>query len=121
MKLRIITMLMLTIIVLNGCIEAKTIENLGIMSIYGVDVAEDNQANTTTVFYQFASNKGLTKIATGKGKTLSEAQQQMNYKVGYRMEAGSIQFELFGKKAAERGLMRYLSSAIRNVRASNSR
>src|SRR5699024_4559617 len=35
--------------------------------------------------------------------------------------AGSIQFELFGKKAAERGLMRYLSSAIRNVRASNSR
>lgn len=122
MKLRMIGILGLIIIIISGCAESRTIEKSGVISIYGVDVTESDQLNTTAVFHKFGpEDKGLSRIITGRGETLSEGQKQMNYKLGFQLEPGAIQLELFGKKAAENGLIGYLQDASRHPRASNTR
>lgn len=122
MKPRIIGILMVAVVVLNGCAQTKIVEDLGIINIYGIDTPERDQVDTTAVYYKFGSkSKGLKRIDAGSGKTLGDAQNQMNYKRGYQLDAGSIQLELFGKKTAKEGLIQHLRSAVRGAKRSDTR
>lgn len=122
MKCRMVGILLLAVVVLNSCAQSKVIEDLGIINVYGVDVPKRDQVDTTAVYYKFGSKeKGLKRVDTASGKTLSEAQKQMNYKRGYQLDAGAIQLELFGKNAAEKGLIRYARAAVRGARFSDTR
>ncbi|GGK08349.1 hypothetical protein GCM10007063_33440 [Lentibacillus kapialis] len=122
MSCRMNGILVLTVMLISGCVQPKTLEENGIMNIYGVDIAGDDQLKTTAVFYKFgAPGQDPSSLVTGQGKTLSKGQKRMNYKLGFQLQSGAIELELFGKKAAENGLIDYLRAASRHPRASNNR
>lgn len=122
MKFRIIGILSLVMLVTSGCAEPRTIEDTGIMNVYGVDEAKNNQLDTTATFYKFGrEGEEVSQIVTGQGETLMEGQKRMNYKLNFQLDPAAIQLELFGKDAAENGLVNYLRHASRNPRAANDR
>ncbi|GAB4074512.1 hypothetical protein GCM10028778_20150 [Barrientosiimonas marina] len=122
MKRCLLGILVLMSILLGGCAQPQILEENGIMSVYGVDITQRDQLSTTSVYYKFGSKgQGSSRLVTGKGKTLAEGQKRMNYKLGFELQSGSIELELFGKKAAKKGLISYMEAAVRDPVASSRR
>lgn len=120
MNVRVIGILSLTIFIASGCVESRTIEDIGIMNVYGIDQVENGKVNTTATFYQFRSQENA-KIVAGQGDTLMEGQKHMNYKLDFLLDPSSIKLELFGKSTAEDGINNYLEQVSRSIKASKKR
>ncbi|MGY0693823.1 Ger(x)C family spore germination protein [Virgibacillus sp. FSP13] len=113
--------LLLLTILLTGCIQTKTIEDLGIINTRGVDLIEDNQLDTTLVIFKFdAKKQEVSKIVSGKGNTIKNARQHASYNTRFQLTPGAIDLEIYGKNAAKKGIMRYLDTLNRDARVSDT-
>ncbi|MBP1947380.1 Ger(x)C family spore germination protein [Virgibacillus litoralis] len=119
--LRLVVLSLLLITSLTGCVEPKSIEDLGIINTRGVDIIEDDKIETTLVIYKFDSqNQELSSLVFGEGKTIKGARQNANYKTSFQLTPGQIRFELFGKETAEKGLLSFVDTQIRDARVSDT-
>lgn len=119
MRLTVISLLLA--VSLTGCVQPKSIEDLGIINTRGVDTVEDNKLETTLVIYKFDSqSQELSSIVSGKGNTIKGARKNANYKTSFQLTPGQIRFELFGKETAEKGLLSFVDTQIRDARVSDT-
>ncbi len=106
---------------LTGCVQPKSIEDLGIINTRGVDLLEDNKIETTLVIYKFDSqSQELSAIVSGEGNTIKGARKSANYKTSFQLTPGQIRVELFGKEVAEKGLLSFVDTQIRDARVSDT-
>lgn len=109
------------LIYLSGCVQTKTIEDMGIISSRGVDALENDRIKTTMVYFQFSKKeKQSNGIVSGEAHTLKRAREKANHDTGFTLATGSIQLELYGKEAAKKGLLRYVDPLIRDAKISDS-
>lgn len=109
------------LIYLSGCVQTKTIEDMGIISSRGVDALENDRIKTTMVFFQFSKKeKQSNGIVSGEAHTLKRARERANHNTSFTLATGSIQFELYGKEAAKKGLLRYVDPLVRDAKISDS-
>ncbi|WP_430787921.1 Ger(x)C family spore germination protein [Virgibacillus flavescens] len=114
-------LLPLFILLLNGCVDSKEIESLGIINTRGIDLQEDGKLKTTIVYFQFdARSKDIAKIVFGEGDTVKGARANANYKTNFELTPGQIRLEIYGMKAAKKGLLPYLDTLARDAKVSDT-
>ncbi|GGB56021.1 Ger(x)C family spore germination protein [Virgibacillus dakarensis] len=110
-----------SIIVLSGCVQPRTIEDMGIILTRGVDKLEDNNIETTISYFEFnAQQKEYSNIVTGRANTIKQARIDANRKTDFRLTPGSSKLEVYGRETAEKGVLRYLDTLIRDARVSDT-
>ncbi|WP_188456547.1 Ger(x)C family spore germination protein [Virgibacillus oceani] len=121
MKNTLLGMLVLLMVLLTGCVQPKPIEELGIINTRGVDIMENDKIETTLVFLKFNSrDQNISKTITGVGNTIKNARNKANFKSNFQLTPGQIRLEIYGKTTAEKGLLRYLDTLIRDARVSDT-
>lgn len=106
---------------LVSCIPAEEIEDLGIITARGHDVTEDDLLENTLVIFQFdAQSSSITKTVTGKGKTLKGAMNNANHESLHPLTPGKIEMEIYGKEAAQKGILPSLDTLQRDARVANT-
>ncbi|MEN1968569.1 Ger(x)C family spore germination protein [Lentibacillus sp. N15] len=109
------------LIFLAGCVPSKTIEDMGIINVRGVDMLEDDAIKTTIAAFKFRTKENeVTQIVTGKAHTLKRARQAANEKISIELTPGSIQLELYSEEAAKHGLMHYIMALERDAQVSDT-
>ncbi|MFB4167034.1 Ger(x)C family spore germination protein [Virgibacillus sp. JSM 102003] len=120
-SIRSIVLSVLLVTFLTSCVQPKAIEDLGIINTRGIDLLEDNKIETTLVIYKFDSqNQELSAILSGEGDTVKGARKNANYKTSFQLTPGQIRVELFGKEIAEKGLLSFVDTQIRDARVSDT-
>lgn len=117
MNRRIITSFFFVSFLLSSCIPSEEIEELAIINARGIDVAEGDILDATLVIFHFEEQgTALTKVISGKGKTMSGAVEDANHESNFLLTPGKIKLELFGKEMAEKGILPYLDTLSRDAR-----
>ncbi|MYL42873.1 Ger(x)C family spore germination protein [Virgibacillus salexigens] len=121
MKNKLIMLLcFIPILLLSGCLETKPIERLAIINARGIDLLDEGLIDTTLVMFQFdTQSPDISKIASGSGKTIKEARYDANTKTSFTLTPGQIRLELYGKDVAEKGIISYLNTLVRDARTSD--
>ncbi|QUW23140.1 Ger(x)C family spore germination protein [Sporosarcina sp. Marseille-Q4063] len=101
---------------LASCVETQAIEKIGIINARGLDT-KDDLIETTVVAFQFTPEaKEMTKVITGKGKTVKGALESAESSALYKLAPGKIKLSVFGKELAEKGILPFLDTAARDAR-----
>lgn len=123
MPIRITIILTSLLLLLAACVPTTPLEDLAIINTRGVDISEENrnQIETTILSYQFDSqSQDISQILSGKGKTIKSARENASRETGFNLSPGQIRLELYGKEAAQNGILQYVSSAVRDARVSET-
>lgn len=116
-------LLLILVILLQACLAPTQIEETAIVNIRGVDLIEENQERmleTVIVPYIFDPVvQETTILLTGRGKTLKEARDDAGKESSYLLSPGKITLELYGKEAAEQGILPFVSALVRDARVSD--
>lgn len=106
---------------LSGCLQPKSIENLGVINTRGIDILEDDLIETSLIYFQFDSKtKEIMQTVTGVGRTIKGARANANFKTYFQLSPGQIRLELYGIEAAKKGLLPYLDTISRDARVANT-
>ncbi|MFC3038803.1 Ger(x)C family spore germination protein [Virgibacillus xinjiangensis] len=114
--------LLIILLLLTACAPTREIERLGIIHTLGIDVTDDGQQiETTMVIFQFDEQAAtLTKNVIGQGKTVRGARNDASNQSAYHLASGQMQLQLFGKEAAEQGILPYLNMLVRDATVSDT-
>ncbi|MFC5466414.1 Ger(x)C family spore germination protein [Lederbergia graminis] len=111
----------LVCLLLASCIPSHDIERLGVINSRGVDLGEENIYETTLAIYQFeGESKDTAKIVAGKGKSIKGALKDANNETNFMLAPGKIQLELYGRKAAEYGILPFIETLYRDANLPNT-
>ena len=100
-----------------SCIQNQAIEKLGVINAQGVDVFDDEQLEITLSVFQFSKqSQEITKVISGKGKTVKGATEDAERESIFKLAPGKIKLEVFGKEMAEKGIMPLLDTQARDAR-----
>ncbi len=117
-------LILLTVLLLQSCLPKTQIEKAGIINMRGVDIIEEgNQSliETTIIPYLFDPRaQDVSTILIGRGHTIKAARDQAGKQSSYKLAPGQLRLELYGKAAAEKGIIPYLSTLIRDARVSET-
>ncbi|MGM8214786.1 Ger(x)C family spore germination protein [Bacillaceae bacterium W0354] len=116
-------MICICIIVLVGCVPKKVIEDLGIITVVGLDLKEEDSEviQGSTVFFQFNPDvSSASQIIESEGKTIRQIQYVNNKESMHHIVPGQLRAILFGRSIAEKGIMPYLDAFIRDAEVPNN-
>lgn len=120
-RVKIIPLLFL--LILQACLPPTPIEETAIINARGVDLIEEEgkrMIETTIVPFLFDPNApDITNILVSRGSTIKEAREEASKKSSYLLTPGKISIELYGKEAAEAGIIQFLNTLIRDARVSD--
>lgn len=123
MRKTVLLPFILMMICFQGCIPPNQIEDTAIINARGVDLIEvegERIIETTIVPFLFDPNaEEMTNILVGRGKTIKGAREDAAKQSSYLLSPGKINIEVYGKEAAEAGIMPFLNTLIRDARVSN--
>src|SRR5690625_915634 len=112
-----VTMIALLSLLLVSCIQTQEIEKLGLTNAGGVDYLDDNQIEVSLVVFQFSTQaESVTKLVSGKGKTIKGAHEDAEKSSIFRLAPGKLKLSVFGKEMAEQGILPYLDTLARDAR-----
>ncbi|UOQ43599.1 Ger(x)C family spore germination protein [Halobacillus salinarum] len=109
-----------TFLLLCGCLPKNYIEQLGIITSAGYDKLEDNKISGTLVIYQFnPSSPNISQVISSEGETLKGVRLNADRKTSHKLVSGQIRLDMYGRKIAEEGLMRYMDTLSRDAKISD--
>lgn len=116
MKYKQIICLVMLSILLVSCIPTRDIEKLGVINTGGVDKLDNNLIEVTSEIFHFASQSNdLTRIVSGKGKTIKDSVDNASAKSNFTLTAEKIQLEIYGKETAKKGILPYIDTLDRDA------
>ncbi len=110
--------LCLVMLSLSGCVPGQQIEQLGIITSYGVDLLDEEEGTLdNTILYTQFDPEAPQPMQTieSTSSTYLDAISAANLKTSYKLVTGHISLKLFGKEMAEKGIMRLLSPHLRDA------
>lgn len=112
--------LVITCLLITGCVEKKYIEKLGIVTVIGYDILDEGYLEGTMAFFQFDPNaQNVSQIVTSTAKTTKGLRQDGNLKSSKKLVSGQLRLVLFGREAAEKGLKRMTDTLSRDAAISD--
>lgn len=124
MRMSKFILILLTILILQACLPTMQIEKSGIINSRGVDLLEEDDKNiieTTIIPYLFDPKApNITSILIGRGNTIKEARDEAGKQSSYMLAPGQIRLEIYGKEAAEHGILPFINTLIRDARVSET-
>ncbi|MGJ9459276.1 Ger(x)C family spore germination protein [Oceanobacillus sp. CF4.6] len=124
-KRKIVLIIIITLLIfLSACIlQTREIESLGIIHTRGIDIAadDDNQIETSLIVFQFdAQSEEITTTLYGKGHTLKQSLNDAGRQTRYALTPGQIRVEIYSKEIAQRGIIPYISTLVRDSRVADT-
>lgn len=123
MRVNKILILLFITSLLQACLPPTQIEESAIINTRGVDLIEENGqiiVETSIIPYIFdPQSQDITEMLVGRGQTIKEAREDAGRRASFRLTPGQIRLELYGKEAAERGILTFLTGLIRDARVSD--
>jgi spore germination protein len=117
-------LLLIVFFLLQACLPTMQIEQLGIINSRGVDLIEegdDKIVETTIIPYLFdPSTDEITTTLVGRAHTIKQARQEAAKQTSFELTPGQIRLEVYGKEAAEVGILSFLNTLVRDARVSDS-
>ena len=114
-----LTLILLTAF-LCSCVENNQIEKVGIINARGLDALKNDLLESTLVIYQFSSESdSISKIRSGTGYTIKGSLEDTEHNTSFRLVPGKVRLEMYGRKVAEKGIMPYLDTIIRDAQMSD--
>ncbi|MCT2535785.1 Ger(x)C family spore germination protein [Aquibacillus koreensis] len=109
------------LILLIGCVPMYPIEELGVISIIGVDAIEQGEIETTFNFFKFdPTGKEQSQTTSTKANTVKGAQDRANLESNLKLVNGQLRLAIFGKAIAEKGLITVLDNFTRDPKLSDT-
>ncbi|WP_047979843.1 Ger(x)C family spore germination protein [Ornithinibacillus contaminans] len=115
MRYRSITISLILVFLLTGCVRSQQLEDLSVIITRGIDY-EDEEIKITMVSLQFEVDSPIsTKIITGKSASVKGAVDDASKKANQEVVGGKLELEIYGREVAERGLKPYLDTLRRDA------
>ncbi|MHA6251598.1 Ger(x)C family spore germination protein [Oceanobacillus sp. CAU 1775] len=123
MQNKILLLLLVVIFILQACIPTSQIEQTAIINARGIDLVEEEDdgkfIETTIIPYIFDPQaQEIIDIISGKGTTIKGAREDAEKKTSFELSPGHIRVEVYGKEAAESGILSFVNTLIRDARVS---
>ena len=111
-KMFILTILLSTI---AGCAEQKLLEQIGLTTLLGYDLGENEKLSTTAVIRQvnpeFQSN---VEVVSAENETARGSRAQINRKTSKKIMSGQMRVVLFGEELAAEGIAHHIDTLSKN-------
>lgn len=107
--------------ILVGCVETDILDRVGLTTLVGYDVGEEQKMSTTAVIREvnpeFQSN---VEVITTENETSKGNKMKTNRKLSKKITTGQMRVVLFGEELAKDDLHFYIDSLLENAEISNS-
>lgn len=109
------------LITIAGCAEQKLLEQVGLTTLLGYDLGENEKLSTTAVIRQvnpeFQSN---VEIVSAENETARGSRAEINRKTSKKIMSGQMRVVLFGEELAEDGIAHHIDTLSKNSDTSGS-
>jgi len=113
------TLILLTVF-LCSCVENYQIEKIGIINAQGLDALKNDLLESTLIIYQFSSeSNSITKTRSGIGYTVKGTIEDTEHNTSFKLVPGKVRLDMYGREIAEKGIMPYLDTIIRDAQMSD--
>lgn len=120
-KLRYFIIIILLFVSLVGCAETKILERIGVTTLVGYDLGDDDMVETTAIIRQVSPEfQSRVEIITTKDKTSKGTRIKTNLRSSKKIQIGQMRIVLFGEDLAKDGLRYYTDTLLENPAVSNS-
>lgn len=120
-KLKHFFLISFLILILVGCAEQKLLEQVGMSTLLGYDLSDDNQLLLSAVIREvnpeYQSN---VQVITAKNKTSRGALSDINRKTSKKVMTGQMRVVLFGEELASEGIGHYIDTLSKNSETSGN-
>lgn len=104
---------------LVGCAEKKLLEQIGLTTLLGYDLREDDKLSVTAVVRQvnpeFQSN---VEVISAENETIRGARTVINRKTSKKNVTGQMRVVLFGEEISKDGIAHYIDTLSKNSETS---
>lgn len=113
--MKVMFIFILLLITIAGCAEQKLLEQVGLTTLLGYDLGENDKLSTTAVIRQvnpeFQSN---VEIVTAENETARGSRAEINRKTSKKIMSGQMRVVLFGTELAEEGIAHHIDTLSKN-------
>jgi spore germination protein len=104
----------------TGCVQQKTLEKLGLITISGYDLVKENKIKGTVVVQKFdPMTKTESRVITAFAKTSKGLRQQENLQSNQRLVSGQLRTVIYSRELAEKGISQLVDTLNRDAAIGN--
>jgi spore germination protein len=104
----------------NGCVEYKYLEKLGLITAVGYDETDNEELKGTIVLYQFnPAMEDVEKILTGKANSSKGIRLSQNFDTDHKLVSGQLRIAVYGRKLAGKGISHLVDTLERDSAIGN--
>lgn len=113
--------MLLSCIILIGCADQRILERIGMVTLVGYDVAEENKVTVTSVVRQINPElESKIEIQSETESTSKGTRVKVDMKTSKKLAAGQMRVMLFGEDLAKKGIEEALHTSMMNNEISTS-
>ncbi|WP_433742513.1 Ger(x)C family spore germination protein [Falsibacillus pallidus] len=108
--------------VISGCVEQKSLENLGLVTAIGYDrnKEEAEEVEGTLAVLQFSPEKqSVSNIFSASSITSKGVKRKINYETSKKIASGQLRVAIYGDEIASEGLSQYVDTLTRDASIGN--
>ncbi|NLP52685.1 Ger(x)C family spore germination protein [Bacillus sp. RO1] len=107
--------LLCVIVILNGCVAQKPLEELGLITAMGYD-NEDGMLKGSIIYYEFdPMHPNNTKMVTTVAHTSKGVRQKENLASSRRLVSGQLRVAIYGEELAKEGIISIIDTLSRDA------
>ncbi len=104
----------------TSCVQQKSLEKLGLITIAGFDLVEENKIMGTAVVQKFDPlTQTESKVITAFAKTSKGLRQQENLQSNQRLVSGQLRTVIYSRELAEKGISQLVDTLNRDSAIGN--
>ncbi|OIU71432.1 Ger(x)C family spore germination protein [Rossellomorea aquimaris] len=116
----LLTLSLITLLLLAGCVENKYLEKLGLITAVGYDENDEEKLIGTLVLYQFnPAMEDVEKILTGEANTSKGIRLTENLDTDHKLASGQLRIAIYGRELAESGISQLVDTLERDSAIGN--
>lgn len=120
-KLKLSIIVLSVFFLLIGCAEQKLLEQIGLTTLIGYDLSDEDKLSTTAVIRQVNPEfQSDVVIITAVNDTARGARAEINKKTSKKIMSGQMRVVLFGEELANDGIGHYVDTLLKNSDTSGS-
>lgn len=115
-------LIVISMVIIPGCVQQKPLEKLGLITTQGFDISEKehDQIKGTSVVEKFDPMvQTATKIITAYARTSKGLRQTQNLESNQKLVSGQLRSVIYGRKVAERGIVQLVDTLNRDAAIGN--
>lgn len=106
--------MLLSFILMGGCLQQKPLEDLGLITAMGYD-KEDELLRGTIVYYEFDPlHTNNSKMVSSLANTSKGIRQKENLASSRKLVAGQLRIAIYGEELAKEGIISYIDTLSRD-------